>query len=150
MIGDALSHALGFNGATLLLIALFAVGWSLFTGMSWLRLMERIGAGIEASHDARCARRREARRDREIGAAALEEREQFVEAARETSDEREPVIVVPPTVEVPKSERVVKEKQKPLFQDMPDSPLPPLALLEDAPSAQETGQRRDARVHVAR
>jgi S-DNA-T family DNA segregation ATPase FtsK/SpoIIIE len=32
---------------------------------------------------------------------------------------------------------VVKEKQKPLFQDLPDSPLPPLALLEDAPSAQE-------------
>ncbi len=36
-----------------------------------------------------------------------------------------------------KSERVVKEKQKPLFQDLPDSPLPPLALLEDAPSSQE-------------
>jgi S-DNA-T family DNA segregation ATPase FtsK/SpoIIIE len=33
---------------------------------------------------------------------------------------------------------VVKEKQKPLFQDLPDSPLPPLALLEDAPSSQET------------
>ncbi|MGH8852457.1 MAG: DNA translocase FtsK [Casimicrobiaceae bacterium] len=136
LIGSAFSHALGFNGGTLLLIALFAIGWSLFTGMSWLRLMERVGAGIE-DLIARVRRRRDERRDREIGAAALEEREQFVEAARESSEDREPVVVVPAMIDVPRSERVVKEKQKPLFQDMPDSPLPPLALLEDAPSAQE-------------
>ncbi len=136
MIGSGFSRALGFNGGTLLLIALFAIGWSLFTGMSWLRLMERVGAGIERSI-ASLRHRRDARRDREIGAVALEEREQFVEAARESIEDREPVVVVPAMVDVPKSERVVKEKQKPLFQDMPDSPLPPLALLEDAPSAQE-------------
>src|SRR5450631_2689733 len=135
-IGESLAHALGFNGATLLLIALFAVGWSLFTGMSWLRLMERLGTGVETAL-AWARRRREERRDREIGAAATEEREMYVGAARETIEEREPVIVVPPPVEAPRSERVIKEKQKPLFHDMPDSPLPPLALLEDAPSAQE-------------
>ncbi len=136
VIGSGFSRALGFNGGTLLLIALLAIGWSLFTGMSWLRLMERVGAGSEQLI-ASLKRRRDARRDREIGAVALEEREQFVEAARESIEDREPVVVVPAMVDVPKSERVVKEKQKPLFQDMPDSPLPPLALLEDAPSAQE-------------
>ena len=135
-LGSAFSSALGFNGGTLLLIAGFAIGWSLFTGMSWLRLMERVGAGLE-SFMASFRKRRDERRDREIGAVATEAREQFVEAARETNDEREPVIVVPPIYEVPKSERVVKEKQKPLFHDMPDSPLPPLALLEDAPASQE-------------
>ena len=136
MIGRSFATALGFNGATLVLIALFAIGWSLFTGMSWLRLMERVGAGIETAI-AWARRRREERRDRQLGAEATEAREQYVEAARETIEEREPVLVVPPPVEAPRSERVVKEKQKPLFQDMPDSPLPPLALLEDAPSAQE-------------
>jgi S-DNA-T family DNA segregation ATPase FtsK/SpoIIIE len=136
VIGSGFSRALGFNGGTLLLIALFAIGWSLFTGMSWLRLMERVGAGIERLI-VWLRHRRDARRDREIGAVALEEREQFVEAARESIEDREPVVVVPAMVDVPKSERVVKEKQKPLFQDMPDSPLPPLALLEDAPSALE-------------
>src|SRR5690348_28718 len=46
-IGDALARSLGFNGATLLLLALFAVGTSLLFGISWLRVMERIGAGVE-------------------------------------------------------------------------------------------------------
>jgi S-DNA-T family DNA segregation ATPase FtsK/SpoIIIE len=136
LVGNSFAKALGFNGATLLLIALFAVGWSLLTGMSWLKLMERIGGGIEAAI-AGLRKRREDRRDRQIGAVALEQREHAVEVAREIDEDREPVVVVPPVFEVPKSERVVRERQKPLFQDLPDSPLPPLALLEDAPSAQE-------------
>src|SRR5205823_8951745 len=43
-----------------------------------------------------------------------------------------------PAVAVARSERAVKEKQRPLFVDMPDSPLPPLSLLEDAPPATES------------
>src|SRR5438445_8307956 len=136
VIGSGLARALGLNGATVLLIALLAIGWPLLTGTSWLKLMERIGGGIEAAIGW-TRKRREDRRDRQVGAAALQQRQHAVEAAREIDDDHEPVVIVPPSFNVPKSERVVKEKQKPLFQDMPDSPLPPLALLEDAPSAQE-------------
>jgi DNA segregation ATPase FtsK/SpoIIIE, S-DNA-T family len=136
LLGNGLARALGFNGATLLLLAMLAAGWTLLTGMSWIRLMERIGAAIERAM-VWMRERREEKRDREIGAAALEQREHAVEVAREIEEEREPVVVVPPAFEVPKSERVVKEKQRPLFKDLPDSPLPPLALLEDAPSSQE-------------
>ncbi len=62
-IGQALARALGFNGATLLLLALFAIGCSLFFGVSWLRVMERIGTGAEALI-AWVRRRREAALDR--------------------------------------------------------------------------------------
>ena len=110
--------------------------------------MERIGAGIEALVAA-VRRRREAAVDRRIGEEATAEREQVVAQLREEDDEREPVVVVPPAAHVPKSERVVKERQRPLFTDMPDSKLPPLALLEEAPPAQEIRQQRDARIHVA-
>jgi S-DNA-T family DNA segregation ATPase FtsK/SpoIIIE len=136
-IGQALARALGFNGATLLLLALFAIGCSLFFGVSWLRVMERIGAGVEALI-AWVRRRREAAEDRRLGEEATAQREQVVEQLREVEQEREPVLVVAPVVTVQKSERAVKEKQRPLFTDMPDTKLPPLDLLEDAPPAQET------------
>ncbi len=136
VIGRGAAQLLGFNGATLLLIALFAVGFSLFTGVSWLRVMERIGAGLE-SLVAWIRAKREERVDRKLGALATAEREAIVERSRDEEVEREPVLVVPPVAAVQKSERVVKEKQRPLFTDMPDSPLPPLSLLEDAPPASE-------------
>ncbi len=136
LVGRGLSRLLGFNGATLFLLALFAAGCSLFFGMSWLKLMERVGAGFEGVA-AWFRRRAEERKDRELGAQALAAREAVVQAKHDVV-EHAPVVVVPPAAELPKSERVVKEKQRPLFVDMPDSPLPPLALLDDAPSAQES------------
>ena len=137
VIGRGATRLIGFNGATLMLIALFAVGFSLFTGLSWLKLMERIGAGLEALA-ARVRARREAREDARIGALATAEREAVVERTRDEAFERAPIVVVPPVAAVAKSERVVKEKQRPLFTEMPDSPLPPLDLLEDAPPASES------------
>src|SRR5262245_21304580 len=41
MLGQGAAGAFGFNGATLLLLALLAVGLSLLFGISWLRVMER-------------------------------------------------------------------------------------------------------------
>jgi S-DNA-T family DNA segregation ATPase FtsK/SpoIIIE len=60
-------------------------------------------------------------------------REEKVEEAKRVFEEHEPIrIEMPAPVVVPRSERVVREKQQPLFADLPDSPLPPLSLL-DAP-----------------
>jgi S-DNA-T family DNA segregation ATPase FtsK/SpoIIIE len=136
LVGNGLARFVGFNGATLLLLALFAVGWSLFSGMSWLRLMERIGSAIEEGFGW-ARRRAEEREDRKAGEQAQAEREAIV-LSKHSDEPREPVLVVPPVVEVQKSERVVREKQRPLFRELPDSPLPPLALLDDPPASQET------------
>ncbi len=130
-------QGVGFNGATLLLLALFAVGTSLLFGVSWLRAMERIGAAIE-SLVVRARARREAAEDRRIGDVHAAEREQVVEHLREDTAAREPVVVVPAITAVPRSDRATREKQRPLFTDMPDSALPPLSLLEDAPPAAES------------
>ncbi len=137
MVGHALARGIGFNGATLLLLALFAVGTSLLFGVSWLKVMEHIGAAVENAI-ASVRRRREAELDRRIGVERAAERESTVEHLREDTALREPVLVVPQVVTVQKSDRATREKQRPLFTDMPDSPLPPLSLLEDAPLATET------------
>jgi S-DNA-T family DNA segregation ATPase FtsK/SpoIIIE len=136
-IGNALARAFGFNGATLLLLAAFAIGCSLLFGVSWLKVMERIGATFESLYQ-RFRERREREQDRRIGEIAAAEREQVVEHLREEAFDREPVLVVPPITAVAKSERVVKEKQRPLFKELPDSSLPPLSLLEDAPPSTES------------
>ncbi|WP_205185048.1 DNA translocase FtsK, partial [Burkholderia sp. LMG 13014] len=50
----------------------------------------------------------------------------------------EPVTIVPPVVTPAKSERVERERQVPLFTDLPgDSTLPAVSLLDPAPKAQE-------------
>src|SRR4030095_10304549 len=105
-------------------------------GISWFRVMERIGGGIETLVRW-IRRRREEAVDRQLGDEATCEREKLLSRLGGEGEERAPVVVVPAAAYVPKSERVVKEKQRPLFTDMPDSPLPPLALLEDAPSSQD-------------
>ena len=136
-LGALLTRGFGDNGATLILVASFLAGFSLFSGMSWLKLMERIGGVLEGTVGW-VRRKREERADRRIGEQATMEREAIVERSRESVHEREPVVVVPPPAPPPRSERVVKEKQRPLFTDMPDSRLPALSLLEDAPPTTES------------
>jgi S-DNA-T family DNA segregation ATPase FtsK/SpoIIIE len=137
LVGANLAKAIGYNGATLLLIAVFLAGCSLFFGMSWLKVMERIGAGVEKTLLA-LRRRADERTERRIAEHAIAEREAIVEHAKAEVVPREPVLVVTAPPEVQKSARAIKEKQRPLFRDLPDSLLPPLDLLEDAPPAQDT------------
>jgi S-DNA-T family DNA segregation ATPase FtsK/SpoIIIE len=131
VLGAFVSTAAGFTGGTLLLMALLAASFSIFTGLSWLRFAEKVGAGLEWLYLAVRARI-EARRDREAGKVKAAEREEKVEVAKKAFEEHEPIRIEMPPVHVPKSERIVREKQVPLFADMPDSPLPALSLL-DAP-----------------
>ena len=131
VLSDFLGLAFGFTGATLLLIAALAAGSSIFTGLSWLRVAEAVGEGVELGFMS-LRGLIDARRDREKGKLAAQVREEKVEEAKKAFEEHEPIRIEMPAVVVPKSERVVREKQVPLFADMPDSPLPQLSLL-DAP-----------------
>jgi len=133
-----LETQLGFTGATLVGLLSAAIGFSLFTGLSWLALAERMGGALEALY-LYFQRKRDERRDRQAGEAALEVREIVVDEERRELFEQHAAIRIEPQVTiVPQSPRVEQEKQVPLFSDLPDTGLPPLHLLDAAPAQQET------------
>ena len=128
-LGDLLAVQFGFTGATLFLLALIATGFSLFTGLSWLRFTDWLGWAVEVSYFW-LLNTWQTSRDRRIGTQAQADREVVVEVEKKRVEEHKPIHIVPPVLEVPQSKRAEEEKQVPLFADMPDSPLPPLHLLD--------------------
>ena len=134
MLGERVSvlfsQGFGFTGSTLLLLVLGGVGLSLCTGMSWVALIEKLGARIEGAYTF-LVERWQTRQDMKAGEQAVVEREELVQVERKRFEEHEPIRIEPARTVIPKSDRVIKEKQKPLFEDLPDSPLPPLHLLDE-------------------
>ena len=130
VMDDALLKVLGFAGATLTLLLAFAIGFSLFTGVSWLLAIEKLGEVLEWAYFK--ARQRWAdHQDRRVGEVAGQLREEYVESERKRTEDHAPVHIEAPVLEIPKSDRIEKERQTPLFQTLPDTPLPPLHLLDE-------------------
>jgi len=131
---------LGFAGSGLVSIGLVVLGCAMVFRFSWMRVAEGLGAWVYAFVESR-REKRSLEEDLQMGQQALREREEVVLEEREDLDfhHSQPVIIEPPVqVEVPQSARVSKERQKPLFSEMPDSKLPQVALLDGALLKQET------------
>ncbi|AHE97714.1 DNA translocase FtsK [Thioalkalivibrio paradoxus] len=134
LVAGTAASGLGLVGATLLLFALFLTGFTLFTGLSWFALMDRLGKGVfDAIEWTR--RRIDSIRDQRIGAAEKEQREIRVERERARVAQRAPSRVEPRVQSPPPSPRVMKEKQVPLFTGERSDAHPPLALLDEPPAA---------------
>jgi S-DNA-T family DNA segregation ATPase FtsK/SpoIIIE len=135
-LGDSLSRlvqgVIGFDGATVLLLLLWGAGASLFTGLSWLELAEKVGTGLETAFKF-IWDQWQARRDRKVGLEATTERDETVRQERTRIRKEPPVRIEAPVVIIEKSERVQEERQDSLFPDMPDAQRPPLRLLDEAP-----------------
>ncbi|MFS2099121.1 DNA translocase FtsK [Variovorax sp. Varisp85] len=72
------------------------------------------------------------------GGAFDDEDEIHIEPRPKRRPPSPPVQIEPAMTEVPRSDRVVKERQKPLFKELPDSKLPQVDLLDAAQARQET------------
>ncbi|MED5619689.1 DNA translocase FtsK [Ideonella sp. BN130291] len=128
---------LGFAGSGVFWIATLVLAMALALRFSWVRVADAIGARVDSLRDKR-QERLERAEDIRIGQQALAEREQVAEVERQVVEEHGPIVIEAPVIEVPKSERVAKERQKPLFTDPSDTKLPQVDLLDAAPSRLES------------
>jgi S-DNA-T family DNA segregation ATPase FtsK/SpoIIIE len=128
---------LGFAGSGVFWIALLVTGMALSLRFSWLRLAEHVGSAIDRLRQRRDVQR-ELAEDVRLGQAAQREREEVVAVERVETLEHLPVVIEKPMVEVPKSDRIAKERQKPLFAELSDTKLPQVDLLDAPVGRQET------------
>ncbi len=136
-LGPTSMRLFGFAGSGVLWIAALVTGLAMAFRFSWLRVAERIGARIEALKERRVERIERAE-DARLGEQALREREKVIEVEHQLKEEHAPIVIEPAVVEVPKSARVVKERQKPLFTELADTKLPQVDLLDAAPQRIES------------
>jgi len=135
-IGKLTANLLGYSGGTLILLALLAAGISLFSGLSWLRLAEGVGALLETTWTGAWGLW-QTWQDRRIGRGMAQQREAVIEVERKKFEENPapPIRIEPVLLDIPKAPkveaRIEKERQAPLFFDAPGGALPPLHLLDE-------------------
>lgn len=140
-LGRALVRALGYTGATLGLLTLIAVGWNVFSGMSWLLACERVGWLLETVVGF-FRGLVERWQDRRIGREVAQQREVVVEVEKRRAELHEPILIETPPAEqkpsVKAEKRKEREKQGALFPEaIVGGRLPPLHLLDPAPKQTE-------------
>src|SRR5680860_460453 len=143
ILGDLVGHGLegvfNFVGASLLLIASLLAGITLFTGLSWLGLMDALGRGGMSLYNQTVGRAQslwDAYRARRAARLAAKPRAKDDRAAPKRSKAPridpvlgDPVPVIKPAPAV--REKSGLERQFPLFVGSPGSgELPPLSLLD--------------------
>ena len=141
LVATGLAGVAGMLGATLFLLGLFLAGITLFTGLSWLGLMDAVGRlTLDTLVWLRDAQDRF--KDWWAGRKARARREEQRRTHTERKKGSAPPRIEPAMPRLQASKRVDKERQRPLFEGLPGGSLPPLSLL-DEPLARERGYSQE-------
>ncbi|WP_182343279.1 DNA translocase FtsK [Comamonas koreensis] len=161
LLGPLAERWMGFTGSGIVGVMLLLLGLSWILGFSWGQIAEKVGAGIERTLQ-KLMLRREAAADKAVGKKAALAREAEVSSAAPvpmasrlvpTGDGMDSMLPAAPRSaavdsglhiaqplkpQAQPSARVVKERQKPLFNELRDTRLPQVDLLDAAPKTQES------------
>ncbi len=133
VFGSSVLSGFGMIGASMIQTAVFLAGITLFTGWSWIGLMDKVGKGLLRLL-AFLAAKWEQFGDWKAGRKAQSEREVVRRQDAEIQQHREPIVIKKSEPVKEESPRASKEKQMNLFDSLPPGKLPPLALLDNPPS----------------
>jgi S-DNA-T family DNA segregation ATPase FtsK/SpoIIIE len=132
-IGGSFIMAFSAVGSRLILLAVFLFGMTIFTDLSWLRLMDRLGSLAITYFDKSrtwLLKTIENLKDKRKKDKAVEARKVVIEQHVEKEKKRKPPKIKPLKPKAEKSERVEKEKQQPLFDAPATGEMPHLGLLD--------------------
>ena len=120
----------GAEGSTLIMLAMFMIGLTLYTGLSWLWVTDSIGKFIlDLSNRSR--NYLSSLKDYIEGRRVRKDRESALKIEQEIIGQRDPLKIEPIISDIKPSIRSVKEKQEHLFEPPTETILPPLNLLDE-------------------
>ena len=153
-VGVAIISMFSHTGSTLLLLALFLFGLTVFADISWIKLIDYlgmstivIGGKARNYYSQRSIQRKEAKKAK----AAVSERLVRVESAAKRKETKVPPVIQPVTQSKRPSPRVLREKQQKLFDDSElVGSLPQINLLDPPDKSGATGYSADSLEHLSR
>ena len=129
-IGSILQVSTGDMGSTLIMLSMFLIGVTLYTGLSWLLLMDTTGR-FTLNTIAKLRNKASSIKDEAEGRRARKDREHLLKQEQEIVEQRMPPKIQEVVPEVKPSVRAIKEKQESLFEPDLETTLPALSLLDD-------------------
>ncbi|MRH78880.1 cell division protein FtsK [Spiribacter sp. C176] len=144
LVGSQVEQAFSFAGATMLALAVFLAGVTLFTGLSWIALMDTLGR-FALSQGQYILLVRGWIQDFMEGRKAQRAREVARKEEKKRARKRKVPAIKAPAAEAKPGPRAREEQQIKLFDDEPPLPgeHPPVGLL-DPPPIEKPGYSDDA------
>ena len=141
-LGESLVDVMKLLGASTLLFCLWVASLSLFLGISWINVMDRVGHWCLVGYEKAALKIGELR-DKAEGRRHAAVRQDIVKVEKKLKASRAKPRIEPVLPSLEPSARAEKERQVPLFEPAEAGELPPLSLLDDPP-VQKQGYSKES------
>ncbi len=146
-VAEATASAFSYQGSTLILLAVFLFGVTIFTDLSWLALIDSTGQ-YSLSIAGWCRTQwvifRNRSREQQLSADALKQRHETVDSKFRKNAERKDPVISTPIKKPAASIRVQQEKQGSLFVEVPPGELPAIGLLDKPKKTDQKGFSKES------